>query len=362
MPDLLIKDVRFFEAVSPLTIPIKDATHSIPLIKFLITEIQLNSGITGQGYILSFHYSPHAIRGALKDAAEMVQSGFKVNETTKFNAVYTRESEYFGREGLLKWAIAGLNIAMWDAWAKVNQQPLWKLLGGDFQPIPVYGSGGWLSYSDEELLDEVKDYCQRGFRAVKIKVGSQVDGVDIQRLTKVRETVGKDIRIMMDANQGLDIRSAINLAHAVEKINIKWFEEPLDHKDYQGYSTIRKETSIALAMGEREYDTSALKALSELDAIDLWQPDIARLGGVQGWLESAQYANNLNIPVLPHFYKDYDVHLMCTIKNKLAVESFDWIDGLIDNPLKIENGKVLPHQQPGWGFNFLYDKMQLLKL
>ena len=112
MSDLHIKDIRFFEALSVLDKPISDSTHSIPHIKFIITEIELNSGIIGQGYILSFHYSPNAIRGALKDIAEFVPTRFKANEAGKLNTAYAQESEYFGREGLLKWAVAGQDIAI----------------------------------------------------------------------------------------------------------------------------------------------------------------------------------------------------------------------------------------------------------
>jgi L-alanine-DL-glutamate epimerase-like enolase superfamily enzyme len=362
MSDTLIKDIRFFEANAPLDRPIEDATHSIPLVKFIIAEIELNSGITGQGYLLSFHYSPHAIRGALKDLADIVTCGFMVNETLKLNSVYARESEYFGNEGLLKWAIAIVNIAMWDAWAKVNKQPLWRLLDGQFQKSEVYGSGGWLSCSDDELLDEVNTYCKRGFHGVKIKVGHPDMQVDIHRLSKVREAVGKNKRIMMDANQGLDVSSAIQLARATEHLDIHWFEEPVDSKNYQGYSKIKKQLTIALAMGEREYDLTGLKNLTERKALDLWQPDIIRLGGVQGWLASARYANEHNILVLPHFYKEYDLHLLCLLKNRPVVEYFNWLDGLIDNPIHIQDGYASPSDKPGWGFSFIYDKMQPLKI
>lgn len=356
-----IKDIRFFEAVSDKSIPISDATHTISEIKFLITEIELESGIIGQGYMLSFHYSEYAIKGALKDLAKFVKKNeLHVFEMLKLDEIYKNESEYFGNEGLLKWAVASLNIAMWDAWSKTNNQPVWKLLGGHAQPVSIYGSGGWLSYSDQELINEVLDYKSRGFFAVKIKVGSTEGGRDIQRLRKVREAVGPDFRIMMDANQGLDVVSAKKLAVETEKLDVFWFEEPIDHKNYSGYKNLKEKTNIAIAMGEREYDTEALKNLIALNAIDLWQPDVIRIGGVEGWRNSAILANEYHIPVLPHYYKDYDVPLLCTIPNGKGVESFDWIDGLIDNPMRIQNGYVYPHDRPGWGFEFKYNKMNQL--
>jgi L-alanine-DL-glutamate epimerase-like enolase superfamily enzyme len=105
-------------------------------------------------------------------------------------------------------------------------------------------------------------------------------------------------------------------------------------------------------MGEREYNCEPLKELIRRNAIDLWQPDIIRIGGVEEWRNSAAIANGYNIPVLPHFYKDYDVPLLCTISNGYGAESFDWIDKIIDEPMKIDNGYAVPREIAGWGFKF----------
>jgi L-alanine-DL-glutamate epimerase-like enolase superfamily enzyme len=88
------------------------------------------------------------------------------------------------------------------------------------------------------------------------------------------------------------------------------------------------------------------------NAIDIWQPDLLRIGGVESWRESAALAGAYNVPVLPHYYKDYDIPLLCTIPNGVGAESFDWIDPLIDHPLPIVNGFAAPHDRPGWGFSF----------
>ena len=349
-----IKDIHLYSAVSSITKPIADSTHTISSIAFNIVEVELESGITGQGYLLAFHYSPNAIAGALKDIkAFMLERDFEVNDTVRLKQEYDIETEYFGSNGLQKWALAAVNVAMWDAWGRRLDTPIWKLLGTGMKKIPVYGSGGWLSYSDEELLDEVLGYKKRGFPAVKIKVGSK-QGVahDLHRLAKCRESLGPDVRIMMDANQGMDVPSAIELSEKAMSIGIQWFEEPILNTDYAGYQLLRSKCGIALAMGEREYDTMALKALIERNALDLWQPDIIRIGGVEGWRDSAALAVQNNIPVLPHYYKDYDVPLLCTVSKAFGAESFDWIDGIIDNTMRIENGYAYPREGAGWGFSF----------
>ncbi|WHH61628.1 mandelate racemase/muconate lactonizing enzyme family protein [Petroclostridium sp. X23] len=358
-----IKDVRLYRAVSTLSKPIADATHSISKIAFDVVEVELESGIIGQGYLLSFHYSPNAIEGALKDIRKFIlENGYKVYETVKMKQDYDKEAEYFGNNGLQKWAIATVNVAMWDAWGKTLDMPIWKILGSSMQKIPVYGSGGWLSYSDEELLEEVLDYKSRGFAAVKIKVGSK-NGVehDVHRLKKCREALGDSVKIMMDANQGMDVPTALELSDKAMAIGIQWFEEPIKNTDYAGYQLLRSKCGIALAMGEREYDCEALKALISRNALDMWQPDLIRIGGVEEWRNSAALSISYGIPVLPHYYKDYDVPLLCTIPKVYGAESFDWIDEIIDNTMRIENGCAYPREGAGWGFSFKKEYLEEIK-
>lgn len=346
-----IKRVSFFKAVSPLSQPIADSTHQIPEIGFIVTRIECDGGIVGEAYLLAFHYSPNAIAGALKDVGEMA-IGWEVDDTQEFISHFERESEYFGNPGIHRWALGSMNIAMWDARAKSLGLPVWRMFDVHADRIPLYGSGGWLSYSIEELLAEVRGYVSRGFKAVKIKVGSPELTVDVERLTRVREAVGHDVNVMMDANQGMDVASAYALASAVRDLRITWFEEPISNKDFDGYARLRKQAGISIAMGEREFDTIPLRELIARDAIDLWQPDILRLGGVEAWRSSAAMAQAHKVPVLPHYYKEYDVPLLMTIPNGHGAESFDWVDPLISRPIRMENGYAYPTDAPGWGFEF----------
>lgn len=356
-----IRSYKVFKTKSVLKKPISDATHTLHEISFLVLRLQLENGVVGESYLLSFQYSPGAILGALKDVLPGV-IGFEAFETGKVFTKINHDAEYFGNQGINRWAQAAVNIAMWDAWAKTLEQPIWKLLGSHRNRCAIYGSGGWLSYTIDELIDEVSDYKARGFNAVKIKVGSADWRTDLQRLKLVREAVGPGLDIMMDANQGMQLPAAIQLANAANELGIYWFEEPLNHQNFDGYQTLKAQTGISLAMGEREFDVLPLVELIRRRAIDIWQPDILRIGGVEAWRESAALANAYHIPVLPHYYKDYDVPLVCSVPNGVGVESFDWIDPLIDNPMQVKEGYAYPHDQPGWGFNFIDDRLQELNL
>lgn len=346
-----IREISFFRAVSPLSRPIADSTHAIAQVGFIVARVFTESGIVGESYLLAFHYSPNGILGALRDARDLAL-GWDCARRVEFIAEWDRESEYFGNSGINRWALGALEIAMWDVYARSLDLPVWKVLGGQSKPAHLYGSGGWLSYSMDELVDEAVRYVRRGFRAVKVKVGGALE-VDVERLRKVREAVGADIELMMDANQGLCVDSAVRLAKAAERLGIGWFEEPLAHTDFDGYAALKAETGIPIAMGEREYDLVALRELTQRRALDLWQPDILRLGGVQGWLDSATLAQHRGLPVLPHYYKEYDVPLLTTVENARGAESFDWVDPLIDNPIWVEKGLAYPQEGAGWGFRFL---------
>lgn len=347
-----IKSFALYKSSATLKKPISDATHTLHEISFLVLRLQLENGIVGESYLLSFQYSPSAIAGAFKDILPFVK-GYAVNEMGLVDQKINELSEYFGNQGINRWVQAAVNIAMWDAWAKFLNQPVGKLLGTYKDKCAIYGSGGWISYTIDELIGEVSGYVERGFKAVKIKVGSPDWRTDAERLKAVRDAVGNEVNIMMDANQGMNLPSAIQLVRAVENLAIYWFEEPLNHQDFDGYQSLKQQTGISLAMGEREYDTLPLVQLLQRRAIDIWQPDLLRIGCVENWRASAALADAHHIPVLPHYYKDYDVPLVCSIPNGVGVESFDWIDPLIDNPMIVKDGYAYPHDRAGWGFSFM---------
>ncbi|GAB1855235.1 L-talarate/galactarate dehydratase [Flavobacteriaceae bacterium MHTCC 0001] len=359
--DITIRNAKIFKAATTLKKPISDATHTLTEISFLVLRIQLENGVVGESYLLSFQYSPNAIVGALKDAIPHI-IGHKTNEMGLVYDKLDHLGEYFGNQGINRWAQAAVNIAMWDAWGKTLNQPIHEILGVCKEKVSIYGSGGWISYTIDELIEEVTDYANRGFKAVKIKVGSPKVSTDVERLRLVREAVGDKVDIMMDANQGMDLPSAMKLSTQAKELNINWFEEPVNHQNFQAFEILKNQAGISLAMGEREYDTLPLRELATRNALDIWQPDILRIGGVEKWRESAALAQSFNLPVLPHYYKDYDVPLLCTISNGVGAESFDWVDPLIDNPMVIQDGYAKPHNLPGWGFNFIDDVLTEIKL
>jgi L-alanine-DL-glutamate epimerase-like enolase superfamily enzyme len=134
----------------------------------------------------------------------------------------------------------------------------------------------------------------------------------------------------------------------------------LNRTDYDDYAQLRRQAGMSIATGEREFDTVTLRELIRREAIDLWQPDLLRLGSVEAWRASAALAQAHHIPVLPHYYKEYDVPLLMTVPNACGAESFDWVDDLITHPVRMKDGFAYPNDGAGWGFNFKDGALQEL--
>ena len=228
-----------------------------------------------------------------------------------------------GRKGLAFCALSAVDVALWDLKAKHFNVPLYQLLGPYTDSVPVYGSGGWTNFNTEELVAEQTGYVERGFKAVKMKVGKDFgksEREDLQRLAAVREAVGDDIEIYIDANNGYYAKQAIYMGKAFEEYRVGWFEEPVLADDIDGLAAIAKAINIPVATGEHEYTKFGFKELISRGGADIVQPDVGRVGGITEWMKVAHLAHAFNLPVAPHAYQLIHLHLACATPNLKVVE------------------------------------------
>ena len=218
------------------------------------------------------------------------------------------------------WGLSAVETPLWDLLGHQLNAPVWLLLGLNTTKLPAYGSGGWLSYSDEELADQVASYLRRGFAGVKIKIGGPSVDWDVQRVLDVRRAIGPERKLMVDANQGLTLNRALRTARRLEDCPIDWLEEPFPKDDVESYCRLARATEIPLAAGEREFGGAGIRRLVEGRAVSVVQPDLMRVGGVTGWRLAASLAEVSRLKVAPHFYKEYDVHLAAGVPNLIAIE------------------------------------------
>jgi L-alanine-DL-glutamate epimerase-like enolase superfamily enzyme len=229
----------------------------------------------------------------------------------------------YGRKGVAFCAISAVDIALWDLKAKLFGVPLYRLLGPYTDRVPIYGSGGWTSYTEAELVREQTSYVERGIPRVKMKVAKDFgrsEREDIQRLAAVRKAVGDDVEIYVDANNGYYAKQAIGMARHLSEYDVKWFEEPVLADDISGLAAVARAIDIPVATGEHEYTRYGFKSLIAEGGADIVQPDVGRVGGVSEWMKVAHLAQAFNLPIAPHAVQLVHLHLACCIPNLKVVE------------------------------------------
>jgi L-alanine-DL-glutamate epimerase-like enolase superfamily enzyme len=304
--------------------PIQDATIPPP-----------SPGAGGRGQLFVHIYTDEGVEGlgigqASPGVRQVVEDGLKgiLIGQDPFNIEKIWSDMFwhvrgYGRKGIAFCAISAVDIGLWDLKAKALGIPLYKLLGPYQESVPIYGSGGWTNFTEEELIAEMTGHVENGIKRVKMKVGKdfgQSEREDIQRLAAVRKAVGDDVAIYIDANNGYYPKQAIYMAKEFEQFQVGWFEEPVIPDDIAGLAQIREAINIPVATGEHEYTKHGFRELIANNGTDIVQPDIGRVGGVTEWMKVAHMAHAFNLPVAPHAVQLVHLHVACATPNLKIVE------------------------------------------
>jgi L-alanine-DL-glutamate epimerase-like enolase superfamily enzyme len=261
-----------------------------------------------------------------------------------------------GRKGVAFQAISAIDNAIWDIKAKALGMPLHRLLGSMHERLPVYGSGGWTNWSTDHLVQKQLEWMERGFTAIKIKVGKnfgRAEAEDVRRVEAVRKAVGDDVTIYIDANNGYYAKQSIRLAEEYKQLGVAWFEEPVLADDIPGLAQVAAATTIPVATGEHEYTKYGFRDLLSAGAADIVQSDIAQVGGVTEWLKIAHLTEAFNLPLAPHAWCLLHLHPALASPNLMTLE---WLDleelgiafWFVDHPTP-KDGTIEPDDRPGNG-------------
>lgn len=343
----------------PLRNPHADATHGhMNQVELVIVKLFTDVGIEASGYAYTIGRGGAAIK-ALIDQELMP---LLLNEDPRYvESLWEKmwwQLHWVGRGGVATFAISAVDMALWDAIAKVAAQPLGAILGLHRDRVPVYGSGVDLNLTLDELLEEVGRFVERGFTAVKIKVGKDDPEEDLERVNAVRNFLdgarGRGrIALMVDANMRWDVPKAITMGREFEKLGVLWLEEPLIPDDVEGHAKVADALSMAVAAGENLHSKYEFKRYISTGALDIVQPDVVTLGGVTEWLKVAAIAEAWNLPVATHFADEIHVHLLCAIPNAMYLEHHAYrLDDYLINPLVLKDGYAIMPDVPGHGVYF----------
>jgi L-alanine-DL-glutamate epimerase-like enolase superfamily enzyme len=357
-----IKDVRTTLLSVPLNPPIADSTHVLNHIQWVLVDVHTDDGLVGNSFMLTFDYGPELLRRIVDTELKKLVIGRDPRDIPGIWQTCYSHCEYIGQTGLAAWGIAAIDIALWDLLGKQLGVPVAQLFGSNREQVPIYGSGGWLSYSMDELLAEASAYLKSGFTMVKMKVGQTDIKRDAERVRAVRKLVGDDVRLMVDANQAWLPQQAIAFARQVEDQDIFWFEEPVAKDDLDGYCQVAANIGIPIATGEREFSLGVFREFLLRKGAAIVQPDALRIGGLSQCMKVAHLAESFNRPVAPHFYKELDVHVLAAVRNGLFLEYFDWLDDLLVHPLEVSNGMAKVPKRPGLGIEFKPEAVKEYKI
>jgi L-talarate/galactarate dehydratase len=341
----------------PLSAPISDAKvltgRQKPLteIAFIFVQIRTREGQQGLG----FGYSKRAGgQGMYAHALELAPNliGEDPNDIAKIWTKLMWAGASAGRAGITSQAIAPFDIALWDLKAKRAGLSVAKLIGAHRDSVQCYNtSGGYLHSPLEEVLANVAEKRASGIGGIKLKVGQPNLREDIRRVAAVREQLGADFHLMVDANQQWDRPKANRACRALEPFNLTWIEEPLDAYDAQGHAQLAERFDTAIATGEMLTSFGEHAQLIMAGSSDFVQPDAPRVGGISPFIQIMQLADFKGLQLAPHFAMEIHVHLAACYPQEPWLEHFEWLEPLFNERLHLVNGRMQVPTRPGLGFS-----------
>ena len=267
----------------------------------LVVEIRTDSGLIGWGDC----YGPAAVNRSIIDsvfkAVLIGRDPFDVE--VLWEELYNKIKDY-GLSGFSISSISGIDIALWDLIGKATNQPIHKLIGGAFRTqLQAYATGLYfkdMNKLNEEAVAEAKGYVTQGFKAIKMKIGLGSITKDIDRVAAVRDAIGPDVQLMVDANHCFNVPQAIAMGRELQKLDIYWFEEPISPEDLDGYVEVTAKLDMAIAGGENEFTKFGFRRILERRAMDIVQPDVCAAGGITECKKIAALAQASSIQCVPH--------------------------------------------------------------
>lgn len=222
--------------------------------------------------------------------------------------------------------------------------------------------GGWLNHSIEQLVAETEQIVKAGFRGTKIKVGKDDAAEDVERIAAVREVLGPNRTLMVDANERFTSAEAIRRAHMWEPFNLFWFEEPLPAEDILGHAALKAHTSIPIAVGESLFTRFQFRDYIASGGASILQADTCRCGGITEWLKIAHMADCHNMQVSPHFVMELHLPLAAAVPNSLFVEYIPSLNPVLTQPLELIDGCFEPSETPGLGIPFDWERLRSFRV
>jgi mandelate racemase len=315
----------------------------------LLIDLQTDEGVVGRSYLFAIGKHNLAPIAKLVEAmAEMI----KGDELAPLDMERKLRARYalLGVHNIVLFAMAGIDMAAWDALALSLGQPLVRLLGAAPRPIPAYNSKGLGIMPLAALAKEANELVAEGFRAVKLRMGRPEARDDIEALRAVKQAIGTEIVLMVDFNQALSVAEALKRGRMIDdEGGVYWIEEPIRADDFAGAARLARELATPIQLGENFMGPEQMAQALAAGACDYAMPDAQRIGGVTGWLRAAALAQGAGIEMSSHLFPEVSCHLLAATPTCHWLEYVDWADPILEQPVELKDGHVLIPSQPGTG-------------
>jgi len=361
-PTLTIRRLQTTPVLVPMTYALGTSRARVTAAPLLLVDLETEEGITGRSYL--FCYLPAAAPAIAKllEHIEGAVKGKPVSPVELWRSLATQFT-LIGVQGIVRMAMAALDVAAWDALAIAAGLPLARFLGGSIKPVHAYNSCGLgLMERPSAVADEAEKLLTGGFRAIKLRLGYATAAQDLAAVRAVRKRIGDTISLMVDYNQALSVAEALHRGRLLDGENVFWLEEPIRHDDYAGLAKLTSELKTPVQVGENFSETTAMATAIAAKACDFVMPDLERIGGVSGWQRAAALAFANGIEMSSHLFPEVSAHLLAATPTCHFLEYVDWADKILQEPLPIADGMATAPDRPGNGLVWDADAVRRYRL
>jgi mandelate racemase len=348
---LIISSLNVRPVHVPMRIPLQTSSGTIRAVPLALLDLHTSEGVTGRTYL--FCYTPLVLKPVCDLLAnlEPILKGISLAPLELSCALHSR-FRLLGSKGIVGMALAGIDMAAWDAQARIQGQPLARALGADVVEIGAYNSCGLGLIGPDLGRAEAESLIASGFTAIKVRLGYPTLETDIEVVRAVKSAIGGGVHLMSDYNQALSVPEAVHRVRALADEGLYWIEEPCLAHDYQGYARVRAASRCPIQMGENWWGPDEMAASLSAGASDLGMPDAMKIGGVTGWMQAAALANSAGLPISTHLFPEVSVHLMAATPTRHWLEFVDWASPILARPMEIKSGRASIPDAPGTGIEW----------
>ena len=344
-----IQNIRLRPVAAPMKRPLATSVATLTASALLLVDLETDAGIVGRSYLFGIgkHNLP-PIAKLLEAMTEMVKGDevAPLELERKLRARYT----LLGVHNMVLFAMAGIDMAAWDALAQSLELPLVRVLGAAPRPIPAYNSKGLGIMPLGPLAKEASELVAEGFRAVKLRMGRPEARDDLEALRTVKQAIGGDVTLMVDFNQALTVAEALKRGRMIDdEGGVYWIEEPIRADDFAGAARLTREIATPIQLGENFMGPEQMAQALAAGACDYVMPDAQRIGGVTGWMRAAALAQGAGAEMSSHLFPEVSAHLLAATPTCHWLEYVDWANPVLEQPLELKDGQVRIPSQPGTG-------------